>query len=131
MDDGIAVQVTQNGAFVGLESFDGKWFYFSKLSEPGIWKIPVDGGDEVKILDDDIHKRNWVLAVDGIYYMRELDSSFRIEYRNWQSEQITVLAEIDGECGHYLDVSPDRSWLLFTKIEQAESDIMMIENFQW
>jgi Tol biopolymer transport system component/DNA-binding winged helix-turn-helix (wHTH) protein len=49
---GQAIQVTQQGGFEGFESLDGKYFYYSKgRAVPGIWRIPVGGGEENLVLD--------------------------------------------------------------------------------
>ena len=45
---GKPLQVTTTaGAREAFESPDGKHLYYAKESTPGIWRVPVDGGDEV------------------------------------------------------------------------------------
>ena len=124
------VQVTKNGGYMGYESEDGKWFYFSKRFQAGIWKIPLGGGQETKVVDDNIHIRNWILKENGIYYMRVLDSSFNLEYRDLVTNKVRILANVPGVAGNYIDISPDNTWILYTKEEQVESDIMLVENFR-
>ena len=43
--EGKAVQVTKNGGYTPRESRDGQHLYYTK-AEPGIWRIPVSGGQE-------------------------------------------------------------------------------------
>lgn len=39
-------QVTRDGGFAPLESPDGKWLYYAKLDAGGLYRMPVEGGDE-------------------------------------------------------------------------------------
>lgn len=53
-DGGEAFQLTQNGGSSGLESLDGKYFYYiTRESEPAprngwgqVWRVPSHGGKE-------------------------------------------------------------------------------------
>jgi len=45
-DGGDAIQVTKSEGFIAMESPDGKWLFYSKRNEPGLWKIPLTGGEE-------------------------------------------------------------------------------------
>lgn len=45
---GPVVQITKRGGYGGMESYDGKTFYYGKAEQAGdIWSVPVDGGPEV------------------------------------------------------------------------------------
>jgi Tol biopolymer transport system component len=70
---GAAVQVTRQGGFESHESSDGRFLYYSKAGEDGVWKIAVSGeGVEEKVadLDPKIQFRCWDLGTDGIYVAR-------------------------------------------------------------
>ncbi len=128
-------QITKNGGNLGYESSDGRWLYFSKRGINSIWRIPIKGGEEIKITGDNVHWRNWILAGGCIYYQRyQRNSGNRIifEYLNLKTGKVTKIAEIRGDntlC-NYIDVSPDRSWILFTKYDPVYSDIMLVKNFR-
>jgi len=48
-EGGKAVQVTQQGGREAIESFDGNLVYYTKsFGIPGIWKVPVTGGDATR-----------------------------------------------------------------------------------
>jgi hypothetical protein len=68
-EGGPAVQLTKDGGFEGFESPDGKFFYYAKGRRmPGIWRIPVEGGEETLVLDE--HKagfwRHWAVS-DAVF----------------------------------------------------------------
>ena len=45
--------MTRQGGFEGFEAFDGKFFHYAKgRGVPGIWRIPVAGGEETPVLAD-------------------------------------------------------------------------------
>jgi Tol biopolymer transport system component len=51
LGSGVAAQVTQHGGFSAVESYDGKYLYYVKFFSPGIWRMPLSGGDEERITD--------------------------------------------------------------------------------
>lgn len=44
-------QVTRNGGWRSSESSDGKTLYYQKLDLPGLFRMPLDGGEETKVAD--------------------------------------------------------------------------------
>ena len=68
-EGGPPIQVTKNGGIFGIESSDGKFLYFAKFQEPGIWRMPLSGGEETRILDAPERWFNWSPADNGIYFL--------------------------------------------------------------
>jgi Tol biopolymer transport system component/DNA-binding winged helix-turn-helix (wHTH) protein len=63
---------TDDDAMVGQESPDGKWLYFTRGDEnSGIWRMPVSGGEVVKILDQPKagYWAYWEVTPHGIYFL--------------------------------------------------------------
>lgn len=136
-EGGPAVQLTKDGGFEGFESLDGKFFYYAKGQDmPGIWRIPVEGGEETLVLDE--HKagywRSWAVGDKGIYFATaEVPAHPLIEFYSFATGKVTLVSRLDkpiprGVPG--LSVSPDGRWLLFTQRDQIGSDIMLMENFR-
>ena len=44
---GPAIQVTKRGGSVPLESVDGQYLYYVKLSQNALWRLPLAGGEEI------------------------------------------------------------------------------------
>jgi Tol biopolymer transport system component len=128
---GDAVRITSNGGTFSDESFDGRYLYFSKTfptsePRPGIWRMPVDGGQEELIVEDANHAL-WQVMDDGIYYVKfQSQSVMFIDFATRQSKHLLDL-EDGKEFG--FAVSPDRRWVIHQRAEN-EYDIMLVENFR-
>jgi Tol biopolymer transport system component/DNA-binding winged helix-turn-helix (wHTH) protein len=69
---GPPIQVTKKGGIFGIESADGRFLYFAKFEAPGLWRMPLNGGEETPILDQpggDVEWCNWALVKNGIYFL--------------------------------------------------------------
>ncbi len=140
---GTAVQVTRKGGSVALESLNGEFVYYAKEGSPGIWKVPVGGGDEIQVLDQGEHMA-WALADEGIY-VRVNDSSFApngvvsqtqlapaIKFYSFATRHLSVVREFskDTKMIFGFSVSPDKHWITYTQVDQAGSDLMLLENYR-
>ena len=68
---GELAQVTRGGGAHGLESWDGRLLYYSRSDEgSGIWRVAVDGGEEVEVLAGPIDYGSWDLVQDGLYFSK-------------------------------------------------------------
>jgi Tol biopolymer transport system component len=134
---GEALPVTKGGGFDSLESPDGKFLYYTKGREvPGIWRLPVGGGQETPVLDH--HRagywRAWDVVADGIYFATaEVPSRPVIEFFSFATGQVTQIAQLEKPIfttDQGLTVSPDQRWLVYVQIDQSGTDIMLVENFR-
>jgi len=136
-EGGTAVQVTRHGGFEGFQSVDGQYFYYSKgRAMPGIWRVPIAGGDETLVVDH--HQaglwRYWAVTDKGIYFATaETASHPVIEFLNFETGKIIMTAQLNKplfKTDPGLAVSPDEKSLLIVQIDQKGSDIMLMENFR-
>jgi hypothetical protein len=132
---GPAVQVTRHGGFSSFESPDGKFLYYAKgQTVPGLWSIPTNGGEEVRLTNslEAGYWGYWVVAEDGIYYLDTtgrpgiafFDITARRTARMFDLENRPAL-EVPG-----LAVSPDKTTILYTQLDVVNSDIILVENFR-
>ncbi len=143
---GAAVQVTKEGGFTPSESSDGRYVYYAKgYSEPGIWRVPVGGGDEEEVITDLPAGMYgyWVLVSDGIYYIA---ADFKSQHHatglpvdavlcfhsfaTGKTAKIVVLpyAPFVGAPG--LEVTPDRKRALVVMDIDHGSDLDLVQNFR-
>ena len=115
-----------------MESADGKFFYYATSTAPdrSIWKVPSEGGNEVRILDHLSFVADFDVVADGIYFIQESDSGDTIRFYDFASGKTTIVLSIQGRRGPGLSVSPDRHWLLFSKFNPVQGDLMLVENIR-
>lgn len=66
------------------------------------------------------------------YFMRDANSKTEIAYLDLstgQIRQVYVLEKSPFPWIGGLKVSPDGAWLLYTQVDDTQSDLMMIENW--
>jgi Tol biopolymer transport system component/DNA-binding winged helix-turn-helix (wHTH) protein len=133
-EGGQAVQVTKLGGFLGRESVDGKFVYYVKdRGIPGIWRVPVESGEEVLVLTH--HNaglgRAWTVVKEGIYFATAEDPAKPlIEFYSFATRKVTKVASLAKPFSSGLSVSRDGRWLIYAQVDQSGSDIMLMENFR-
>ncbi len=131
---GAAAQVTRQGGSEAFESPDGKFVYYSIGSlRPGVWRVPVEGGEEVRVIER-AAQGAWAVSDRGIYFLTpKANRKAMVEFYDFATRQITQLGEIEKEMntlGPNFSVSPDARWILCSRMDQSGSDVMLVENFR-
>ena len=129
------MQVTKKGGREAFESFDGKDCVLRETGSPGIWKVPVEGGEETQVLDQGWQSL-WALTEQGIYF-GEINSSAApvLKFYRFATRQTEIFKEFSKDTRLDSDstafsVSPDGQWILYTQLDQASSDLMLMENYR-
>jgi serine/threonine protein kinase/WD40 repeat protein len=117
---GAAEQVTRNGAASGSLSPDGRFLYYTKdgsFPETSLWRVPVEGGEEVQILPR-IFRFSYAVTGRGIFFTvpQSSNSAGTVEFLDLATGKQSIL--------HQTDKSLDSG------IDYAGSNLMMIENFR-
>jgi len=139
MAGGVEVQITKGGGFLGAESADGRFVYYSKgRGKAGIWRVPIDGGLEEPVIPAypaGFHCRSWMLVEDGIYYVNTQDDTRPfVDFLRFATGRAERLLELptspamrwcDG-----ISVSKNRRSLLANYIDPPSFEIFMVDNFR-
>jgi len=133
---GAAVQVTKtNGGQEAFESIEGKFVYYGSSDAPGVWKVPVAGGKETRVLDRG-GQNGWALTGQGICFFDFSGSSgSTLKFYNFGTGKVALLREFSKgsqveRAATALTVSPDGRWILYTQLDQSSSDLMLVENYR-
>jgi eukaryotic-like serine/threonine-protein kinase len=129
---GEARQVTEHGADTGLVSRDGQTLYYTKPApSTGLFTVSVTGGVEKQIADS-IARRTFCVTRAGIYYFNRPrnDGRYELCLLDPVTLKVRILAKLDGPIFSGLAVSPDLKTVLYTRIKDPNSDLMLIENFR-
>ena len=135
---GEPIQVTQDGGFWAFESTDGKFVYYTKDHQvrSSLWKVPVGGGEETQVLES-VRAPNFSVTPQGIYFIQAPDTdepggSFLIRFFDFATGRATTIHSLPPGVGvsFGLTVSPDGRFILYTQVDQSQSDLMLVENFR-
>jgi Tol biopolymer transport system component len=139
---GQALPVTKNGGFVAMESADGRFvFYTNKIDQapmtagdyvaPALWRTPISGGEESRVLSS-VDMRAFAPVNNGIYFIPEpgADGQHFIEFLNFDTGKVKMVAPIPRPPGLGFSVSPDEHSILYTQVDESSSDLMLVENFR-
>ncbi len=128
---GEPIPVTRGGGRWGRESPDPEYVLFTRDDVSGIWRVPVEGGAEEKLIETvgPVGDR-WDVFEEGICYLDWPGDLATLRYHDLASGEVTDLATLDGSLGDGLSVSPDGEWVLLTKQDAAGTDLMLVENFR-
>jgi len=143
VDGGPPVQVTRNGGIFAAESVDGRFLYYLKFESTGIWRMPLNGGEEVRILDRPAGEDwwNWALGRNGIYFVDLVtrtvsgEASPRpaiVKFFDFATREETSISAVPSDKPSYifgLAVSSDQRSILYDQREY-ESSIVLVRNFQ-
>jgi len=131
---GPPVQVTRNGGVVAAESADGRFLYFAKADVPGIWKMPLQGGEETLVLDQPYREFawwNWALGRNGIYFINlETKPNATVEFFEFASHKTIPIWSLTNRPFVGLSISADGKSILYAQNEFQHSDIMLVKNFR-
>lgn len=129
---GDSVQLTHHGGISAVESTDGRYLYYSKFEEGGVWRMTPEGRDETQVLDlDGDGWPNWDLSSEGIYFLKFSKSSPpTLQFLNFATGKAHVVWTLEREPGWGIAVSNSGKSIIFTQDDFAESNLMMVENFR-
>ena len=131
---GSAIQVTRTGGLDPRESPDGRDLYY--LRDNDVWRRPLAGGGETKVMAGPIWPSGWVVSRGGIYFMAGRDRlpqrrfDFTIQFFDLESGRAEDLFRDQGPNRYWLAVSPDEKWILYSENPVWTSELMVVENFR-
>jgi len=128
---GSATQISHTGGVeMPLESADGRSIFYC-IPGNGIWRVPVEGGESVRMVGPIAPSCAFAVDAEGLYYSAPADSGHRgaIRFFSFAEAQSRPIVISERPLGMGLTVSPDGRRMLFTRIDQSGSDLMLIGNF--
>jgi Tol biopolymer transport system component len=135
-DGGSPRQLTNAlGSGAAEESVDGKYVYYRNRRT--ICRIPAEGGAEEQVVIPE-HDLLWVVIQPtnkGIYYLefargaRAMEVSF-FDFTTRGNEVVFRMKEADFFQTMSFSVSPDGKYILYPRVDQSQTNLMLVENFR-
>jgi Tol biopolymer transport system component len=130
-------QVTKLGGFAAFESMDGAYLYYAKgRSADGLWRKRLpDGAEEAHIPELKTGFWGyWAIAEKGLYFV-DWPGAGKPAGIFWQpfAGKRTQVGSIEGTpavADSGLALSPDRRYLLYSQVDTAGSDLLMLEHYR-
>ena len=130
-------QVTRHNGQASTVSADGAWLYYTKKDgADGLWRLPLHGdvadADKEQQLLDRIVRHNFAATSAGVFFVQPLksDGTSSLAYLDFVSGAIKEVVKLDKPPDLGVALAPDGKSLLFTKIDYAGTDLMLVENFR-
>jgi hypothetical protein len=94
--------------------------------------MPVEGGAETQVVTQPIHRYNFAVTEQGIYFTpaRAKDGSSSVQFLNFATNAVKEIAKIEKTLDLGLAVSPDHKSLLFAQVDYEGSNLMLVEGFR-
>ena len=127
------VQVTKNGGLSPVESSDGRFLYYAKYEAGGVWRMPLEGGEETRVLNEagGPDWPDWALTERGIYFLRDHEPGpDTIQFLDFASKKIIPIFSLDKGAGWGLSMSGDAKSIFYVQSEFAEANLMLVKNFR-
>jgi Tol biopolymer transport system component/DNA-binding winged helix-turn-helix (wHTH) protein len=134
-EGGDRIQVTKGGGHTAFESADGKFIYYAKTPDRDIWRLQLADGQENQLYPE-IHVEHWngwALADNGIFFLSEEASPHPVvRFFDFSATRIKYVVTLERAVPwrSWISVSTDGRFILYPQLDQEESNIMLLENFQ-
>ena len=138
LDGGNPVQLTRRGGAEASESPDGSIIYYTKAPEvgPGLWSVPVDGGEEQRVLES-VRFGYWAVARSGIYFIDfdvPSEAPPRLRFFDFQSRRVKQVGTVENTVSWTntpgFAISPDSRWVLYSSVASIDADLMLVDGFR-
>ena len=135
-EGGAAVQVTHDGADEAFSSPDGGSLFYTRTLVGPLWKQPIGGGVEERVLEG-IHTGMWAFAGNDLYWLDPAgpDRAATISVLHLSTGRREELYHFPKDLplvtyGTPFAVSPDARSFLIALLDRNDRDLMLVENFR-
>jgi len=123
------------GSGAAEESVDGKYVYYR--NRRAICRMPAEGGAEEEVVIPE-HDLLWVViqpTKKGIYYLEFVRSARAMQVSFYDfaargSEAVFRMKNADFFQVTSYSISPDAKYILYPRVDQSQTNLMLVENFR-
>src|ERR1700675_3045950 len=117
-----------------IESSDGKVLYFPwRFGDANIMMLALDRPgatpQQVPEMPKIFNDVQWALVPEGIYFSPQYNPR-SICFYDFASQPTREIFRGEKDLSEGMSISPDRRYLLYSQIDESNSDIMLVNNFR-
>lgn len=131
---GRAEKFTDKRAYRADVSGDRVIFNVAGTDGVTLWSKPTEAGAEAPLPEMPAleYSDSWVATLRGIYFTQSETGAPTVRFYDFASHQTQTVRSLQGSPaplgGLGISVSPDEHWLLYTRTENWEGDVMMVSS---
>jgi len=136
VNGGSAIIVSSEPAFGFRESFDSETLYFvDGWTNARLKKVPINQTSSASPVEGMPLLKDaalWTVVPGGIYFV-PADAARSICYFDFSTRRVRRITEVDRDFNSAnggLSVSPDGRWILYSQVDEVNSDIMLVDHFR-
>lgn len=133
-EGGSPVQLTKKSGFIVKEATDGRLYYMNPRNQNAIWTVLPDGQDERSVPGlPAMAWPAWDVVSRGIYFFDAARSDNTIYFLDFSSSRSHKAVQMPGPPQPFsgqISVAPDEKSLLYARIAQRDSDLVLVEGFR-
>jgi len=78
-----------------------------------------------------VYPTDWTLGSKGIFFI-DWGPKSSVDFYDFASQRVTRKIPLDKQPGGWggLALSPDETWLAYSQVDEANSDLMLAEGFK-
>jgi len=118
-----------------IESSDGRTVYFTSTGGQGntpLYAVSVRKPGAKAALEEIPTMENpwfWTIVPGGIYFV-PADAPKSLRYFDFHTKHVRLIFESDKRFWYGLSVSPDGRSILYSKVDEENQDVMLVDQFQ-
>ena len=126
---------TPPGGAAACESPDGRWLYFSRFDQPGLWRRDLAAPDAApeRVLEKAPGRGYgfcWGIHAGGVVAAWREENGPVLGAWDFATETLRTITDLPDLSPSCLGVSPDGLSVLYTRAERLHSDLMLVEDFR-
>lgn len=121
--DNQVTQLTQEGGFLPQPSKDGRYLYYNRFDQSGLWRLTL-ADNRHELIIPGFHKMNystWQAFDQGVYYIRDANATRGLFYYDFAKQQQKQL--IDNKEFFRFNVAKDQRKVLITEKKALIGDL--------
>ena len=130
---GAPAQITRQGGTAAIESGHGFLYYAKEERSPSsIWRVPVDGGAEVPVVDGLSYSINFAVGERGLYFVAVGDTGDKpsVDFFDFATTKRSTLVRLDKPFWFGMTLPPGERSLVFSVVDSAGSNVMLVDRVQ-